>query len=150
LSRYLLDTTAIIDFSKGREPTRSRILDMIDAGDELGVCAINVAEFYSGLPAERRDVWRNFLMALPYWEIAHETAENAGVQRYSLDRAGRNVSTTDALVASVARQHNATIITENVKDFLLDGTRGISLQNPPSRPRQAPRSGDSRRRRGAP
>jgi len=103
LSRYLLDTTAIIDFSKGREPTRSRILDMIDAGDELGVCAINVAEFYSGLPAERRDVWRNFLMALPYWEIAHETAENAGVQRYSLARAGRNVSTTDALVASVAR-----------------------------------------------
>ena len=82
---------------------------MIDAGDELGVCAINVAEFYSGLPAERRDVWRNFLMALPYWEIAHETAENAGVQRYSLARAGRNVSTTDALVASVARQHNATI-----------------------------------------
>lgn len=53
MTRYLLDTTALIDFSKGREPARTRIPQMIAAGDELAVCAVNVAEFYAGVQPEQ-------------------------------------------------------------------------------------------------
>ena len=54
MTRCLLDTTALIDFSKGRQPASSRILRMFEAGDEVGVCAIVVAEFYAGLVPEQR------------------------------------------------------------------------------------------------
>ena len=47
MTRFLLDTDTLIDFSKGREPTPTRILQLLQAGDMLGVCAINTAELYS-------------------------------------------------------------------------------------------------------
>lgn len=49
MARYLLDTSVLIDFSKGREPAQSRILQLIHGGDEIGVCSIIVAEFFSGV-----------------------------------------------------------------------------------------------------
>ena len=54
VSRSLLDTTALIDFSKGREPARTRILDLIAGGDELAICAVNLAEFLGRHPSWRR------------------------------------------------------------------------------------------------
>ena len=54
MSRYLLDTNILIDFSKRREPAFSFVQRAIATGDELGVTAINVAEFYAGLaPSEQ-------------------------------------------------------------------------------------------------
>jgi len=98
LTRYLLDTTALIDFSKGREPARSRILKMIQEGDELGVCAVNIAEFYAGIPANQRAVWDEFTGSLQYWQ-------------------GKILSTTDTLMAAVALDHQAILVTNNVKDY---------------------------------
>jgi predicted nucleic acid-binding protein len=54
VTRYLLDTDAPIDFSKGSEPATSRILSWIDATDIVAVCAISVAEFFAGLPLSIR------------------------------------------------------------------------------------------------
>jgi tRNA(fMet)-specific endonuclease VapC len=117
LTRYLLDTTALIDFSKGREPARSRLLQMIEAGDELGVCAINVAEFYAGLPAERRPVWDEFTRSLQYWEITLEASRQAGHFRHDFARKGVALSTTDTLVAAVALDYQAVLVTNNIKDY---------------------------------
>lgn len=47
MTRYLLDTTTLIDDSKNLAPTRSHILNALRVGDELGVCAVIVAEFES-------------------------------------------------------------------------------------------------------
>ncbi len=53
---YLLDTTALINFSKGFEPSRSKILTMIDARHQLAICSVAVAEFFAGLaPADRQE-----------------------------------------------------------------------------------------------
>jgi predicted nucleic acid-binding protein len=127
MTRYLLDTDTLIDFSKGREPTRSRVLEMIDAGDVLGVCAVNVAEFFAGLPLEHRHVWDEFF-SLPYWDISREAASRAGADRYQLGRSGKSVTTTDALVAAVARDHGATIITSNIKDYPMEDVTVFSLR----------------------
>lgn len=77
MSRYLLDTSALIDFSKGREPACTRILEMVDAGDEVGVCPINIAEFYAGLPPEVQPVWDDFFASLTYWPISRPAAMQA-------------------------------------------------------------------------
>jgi len=47
--RFLLDTTALIDFAKGFEPAHSKILGMLDRGDQLAICCVSAAEFFTGL-----------------------------------------------------------------------------------------------------
>jgi tRNA(fMet)-specific endonuclease VapC len=121
MSRYLLDTTALIDFSKGREPARSRILQMIEAGDELGVSPVNIAEFFAGVPPARRPVWIEFVDSPQYYEISSEAARQAGFFRYDFARRGATLSTMDALIAAVAQERQATIVTNSVKDYPMAG-----------------------------
>jgi predicted nucleic acid-binding protein len=97
MSRYLLDTDVLIGFSKGREPAFSFVHQAIADGDELGVTAINVAEFYSGLPPQQRATWDALFGALEYWGISPEAAKQAGSWRYDFARRGQQLSTTDAL-----------------------------------------------------
>ena len=120
MSRYLLDTTALIDFSKRREPAFSLVRRFIEDGDEVGVSPINVAEFYSGLAPSQQDVWDEFFEPLLLWPISLAAAKQAGRFRYDFARRGISLSTTDTLVAAVAREHRATIVTSNVKDYPMD------------------------------
>lgn len=128
MTRYLLDTDTLIDFAKGWEPTRSRVLQMIAAGDVLAVCAISVAEFYAGVPEEQRGVWDDFLGSLTYWDISRDAALAAGRDRWRLARQGRVLTTADALIAATARAYEATILTNNARDFALTATPVLSLR----------------------
>jgi len=47
--KYLIDTDTVIDFMQDRGETRSRIAAMIQAGDDIALCAVTVAELYSGV-----------------------------------------------------------------------------------------------------
>lgn len=117
MAKFLLDTTAIIDFAKGREPAKSRILEMMGSEEEVGVCAINIAEFFTGLPVAKRREWVEFFDALAFWDITKEAAFQAGYFRYDFLRKGKSLTTADTLVAAVAKQEDAVIITNNVKDY---------------------------------
>ena len=129
MTRYLLDTTALIDFSKGREPARSQIPSMIDAGDDLGVCGVNIAEFYSGLSATQRALWDEFVNALHYWGISAQAAKQAGIWRYDFARRGVTLSTTDSLIAGVAFEVQAIVVTNNVKDYPMEELPVLPLTN---------------------
>jgi tRNA(fMet)-specific endonuclease VapC len=120
VSRYLLDTTVLIDFSKGREPAFSLIHRFIQNNDELGVSPVNVAEFYSGLAASQHHVWDEFFEPLLLWPISLGAAKQAGKFRYDFARERVTLSTTDTLVAAVALKHRAVIVTSNVKDYPMD------------------------------
>lgn len=128
MSRYLLDTTALIDVSKRREPARSRIRAMIAMGDEVGVCPVNVAEFFAGLSPEAHPEWEEFFDALHYWDISRAAAVRAGQYRYEYARKGRPLSTADTLVAAVAREIGAAIVTSNPKDFPLPDLELLSVR----------------------
>ena len=54
MGRYLVDTDVLIDLSKGREPASSVIPAMAAAGEQLGICAVQLAEFYAGQPRGRQ------------------------------------------------------------------------------------------------
>ncbi len=115
---YLLDTTTLIDDSKLVVPTRSRITAALRAGHELGVCAVVVAEFESGLLLAERAAWEQFLNeSLQFWPVSRTTAQRAGQERFSFARRGVHISVADALVAAVAREFGAVLVTDNVKDF---------------------------------
>lgn len=72
--KYLLDADTLIDYLKDRGNARPRITAMIDADDEVALCAITVAELYSGLNDKKRGIWESWLMAL-------STGTSALVQR---------------------------------------------------------------------
>lgn len=120
MTAFLLDTTTIVEFSKRREPTYSQIIAWTQAGETLAACAISVAEFYSGLSVDEVREWDKFVSALTYWPISADAARYAGQERYRYARLGKALSTTDALIAAVAREQHAILVTGNVKDFPMD------------------------------
>jgi predicted nucleic acid-binding protein len=128
VTRYLLDTDALVDFSKGFEPTTSQVLTWIDAGDALTACAITVGEFCSGLTPDELAEWVPFLDSLGYVDIDCESAVRAGQDRYRLSRAGKRLTIADSLIAAAARQHGAILVTGNVKDFPVEGVSLLSIR----------------------
>jgi predicted nucleic acid-binding protein len=117
MARYLLDTNVIVDFSKGRNPATTLINGFLLQGDDIGVCAVIVAEFLSGVAVADRVIWRSFFGNMNYWTIDRMTAERAGDYRYTHARQGRQLGVADTLIAAVAYVESATVVTRNVKDF---------------------------------
>jgi predicted nucleic acid-binding protein len=82
-SRYLLDTTALIDISKGLEPTSSVVRKWLAGRNEVGVCGVVVARFFASLRADERPEWVSFIDSLAFWEATRQVAIQAGIYRYS-------------------------------------------------------------------
>ena len=127
MSRYLLDTDVLINYSKGREPVTSRIQHLIDQGDELGVCAINVAEFFAGITPVNRPYWTTVFSTFTYWELSPAVAQHAGELRYDFARQGQILSTSDTLIAAVAMHQGVILITSNVKHYPMAGLQLLAL-----------------------
>ena len=117
MTRYLLDTTALIDYSKGREPAYSLVLGLGASADDVGISVVNLAEFYAGI--ERGVVARldQFLDALTLWDVTRAIALRAAVYRYQFARRGVTILLPDALIAATAAEHGAILLTGNVRDF---------------------------------
>ena len=128
MGRFLLDTTVLIDLSKGVPGVGGRLAAMADAGDELGICAVNVAEFFAGVPPDRRPFWTRRLASFAYWEITWEAAVLAGAYRQAFARRGRAIHTPDAILAGLARALGATIVTDNAKDYLMTDVKVLTLR----------------------
>jgi predicted nucleic acid-binding protein len=84
MSAYLLDTTALIHFSKRFEPAYSQLLSWIESCETLAVNPIAVAEFYAGLSQPEAEKWEEFISALTYWPISLTAPQKAGQDRYTL------------------------------------------------------------------
>jgi predicted nucleic acid-binding protein len=117
MTRYLLDTSVLIDFSKGRQPAKSRVLEIIAGGDEVGLCPVNVAEFYTGISLGQEPNLDEFITALDCWEVTFEDGLTAGEYRWQFAKEGKALSTADVLIAAVARRQRAAVVTGNAKDY---------------------------------
>lgn len=127
MTRYLLDTSFLIDAVRHREPAESRLQAMIDGGDEIGVTPVVVAEFFSGTAETRRAAADAIIGSLLYWATSREAGRQAGIWRYEFARRGRSLGTPDVLIAAVARERQATLVTLDAGDFPMDG---ITLLDP--------------------
>lgn len=126
--KYLLGTDTLIDYLKDRGNARPRITAMIEADDEVALCAITIAELYSGLSDKNRTIWESWLMALSYWHISIGAAMRAGTYRKTASEAGRTISVTDLLLAALAYENNATLLTSNIKDYPMKDVRVMTLR----------------------
>src|SRR5215213_306780 len=117
MARYLLDTTALVDYSKRFEPTTSRLRRWMADGEEVGVCPVTISKLFAGLPPTAHETWHDFVDALRFWPISRSASVQAGIWRYEFARRGMQLTTADTLVAAVAREAEAVVVTGNVRDY---------------------------------
>lgn len=127
MSVFLLDTSVIIDALNGKRNRKHQLGQLLNQGDLLACCSINIAEVYAGMRPHEAASTDSFLRSLAYYEITWEGARRAGELRYQHARLGRTLSLADTLIAAVALLRDLVLITDNVKDYPMSGLRLRSL-----------------------
>ncbi len=128
----MLDTSVLIDMSKSFGTATATIRGWIGSHDEVGVCAIQIAEFYRGLSPVERPIWEAFFAELHVWEVTTKAARHAGIVQYDFDRQGKSIGTSDSIIAAVASANGAILVTNNVRDFPMADVELLTLRPPAS------------------
>jgi len=128
LTKYLLDSNALIDWLNGREPVPEKLEELSRRGEVLAVNALSVAETYSGIAPDDMERIDSLLAAFEYWPIGWTVARLAGEYRYQYARAGRKLAVTDVILGAHALSEDATLITDNVRDFPMPGLKILRLR----------------------
>lgn len=115
--KYLLDTTVLLDFARGREDAVGLVDRLFTDGETLYTCEVVTCEALSGGDDLERRFIRGILDALEYVALAPGGARWAAEAR----RTGRSApgarSLADALIAAAAWSQSATLVTRNPRDF---------------------------------
>jgi predicted nucleic acid-binding protein len=125
---YVVDTSALIRYVRGDRAATERIQSLGESGETLGCCAVVVAEFYSGIALGQHENWDELLDGLVFWPTTRATAIRAGNYRREARRENRTLSTPDTLIAAVAFEQHATVLTANPRDFPMDDIRVESVR----------------------
>lgn len=129
MTNYLLDTTILIEYLRGKKPAVNFITALIRHGHRLCVCCVNVAELYSGLSREQGAKAKLLIDALDYCDATPDAAIQAGIYRYEFARQGISLSVTDTLVAAIAKANDAIIVTANTRHYPM---KDITAQHYPT------------------
>ena len=132
MTRYLLDTDAVIDYFKGFRPTVDLLQTLHRQGDTLCTCDVVTAEVYAGLDPAEREPAQELLDSLRFLPTSAAAARQAGVWRYHYARRGTQLPTTDCLIAAIAREGQATLITGNTADYPMPELTVVPLPRAPS------------------
>jgi predicted nucleic acid-binding protein len=121
MTRFLLDTTFIIDVLNGKRDRASIMKELIAEQHELACCAINVAEVYAGMRASEKDKTEALLRNLEYVPVSWEASRLAGYLKQDWGSKGKTLSLADLIIAAVCMTEALTLITDNRKDFAMAG-----------------------------
>ena len=114
---FLLDTSVIIDAINDRRGRRQLLNGLLDRGNTLGCCPINMAEVYAGLRSGEERSTGNFLRSLDLYPLTWPVAELAGLLKRDYGRKGKTLNIGDVIIAATAIRHSLTLLTDNVRDF---------------------------------
>jgi len=118
--RYLLDTTVFVDHVQGRPGAAAVVAQLFSEPNDLYVCDAVVAEALSLGPEDELAAINRLIDALEYVATTPDAARWAGASRHRLRRTSpRRLG--DALIAGVAWDLGATVVTRNPRDFEVQG-----------------------------
>ena len=121
MATILLDSCVIFDLLNGRRKRREYLNQVLEEGNLLACCPVNITEVYAGVREHELTVTRLFLESLEFLPVTAAIAEAAGLLRRHWSRRGRTLSFMDVTIAAVAIHHRAPLLTDNVKDFPMSG-----------------------------
>ena len=117
MATYLLDTSVIIDALNGKHNRDQLLMALLQQGNLLACCSINVTEVYAGLRSHEEIRTRHLLESLQYFPIVWPVARLAGLLKRDYARKGTTLATTDATIAATAIHHQLILITDNLKHY---------------------------------
>lgn len=123
MTRYLLDTNVLIDIARGDAQIVAQVEAWFRDGHEVGISAVQIAEFFSGVAPANRFAAARFLATFACWPLSDVAARRAGTYRYAFARRGIQLAIPDMLIAGQARALSATLVTSNVRDFPMGDIR---------------------------
>ncbi len=130
MTRHLLDADAIIDYLDGFAPTVQLIQRLNRQGDIPCACAVVTGEVYAGLRPEDEERAERFLSVLEFLPTTPQAARQAGRWKYRYQRQGTQLGIADCLIASVALEHGAMLVTRNLRDYPMPELTLVPLPQP--------------------
>ncbi|MCA9560090.1 MAG: type II toxin-antitoxin system VapC family toxin [Myxococcales bacterium] len=118
---YLLDTCTCIYLINERPPAARAHFDRHEPG-EVGVSSVTVSELWYGVAKSQRPqkngrALEKFLVALLQLDYGPEAAAAYGQLRATLERRGELIGAMDLMIAAHALSLDATLVTNNLREF---------------------------------
>lgn len=127
---YLLDTNICIYIINKRPPEVRERFRACRIG-EIGVSVVTACELAYGVQksasARNRAALEIFLAPLEVYPLDAEVLWRYAEIRTQLERCGRSIGALDTQIAAHALQLNATLVTNNLKEF--ERVPGLKLEN---------------------
>lgn len=123
--RYLIDTTLLIDHANRDVAAMTMLRGLIESGHDLYTCDVVTCEALSkGDPGDMRHL-ESLLDALEYVATTPTAARRAAASRRDRHGGGGKRSLGDALIAGIADDLDAVVVTRNGRDFARQGIRTL-------------------------
>jgi tRNA(fMet)-specific endonuclease VapC len=128
---YLLDTNVCIAYLNGRSSNVVQRLRGVSPS-EIAVCSVVKAELFFGAMRSRNAAGtlarqRAFLEQFVSFPFDDRAAEFYASIRATLVVRGTPIGPNDLLIAAIARAHNLTLVTANVREF--GRIEGLQIEN---------------------
>ena len=115
--RYLLDSPLLIDHGNGDQAAIELLYSLVEEGHDLYTCDVVTCEALSrGEPDDLRHI-SALLDALEYVSTTPAAARRAATARRERHTAGGKQALGDALIAGIAADLDAIVVTRNRRDF---------------------------------
>ena len=129
--RFLLDKTLLIDHAQGRAGAAEVLERLFSEPHDLMVCDVVVTEALSKGPDEEMLVIGSLIRAVEYVATHPEAARWAGESRRRGHASGPR-SLAGAIIAGVAHDLDATVVTRNPRDFTSQGVQVLAYGQTPA------------------
>jgi len=117
MATIFLDTSVIFDHLNGRYGRTAYLEQLVEQGNSLACCPVNITEVYAGLRSGEETKTEAFLDSLECLPVTPEIAKQAGLLRRDWQRKGHTLSYTDVTIAAVALSNEVPLLTDNRKHF---------------------------------
>ena len=115
--RYLLDSTLLIDHGNGDQAAIELLYRLVEEGHDLYTCDVVTCEALSRGEADDLRPISALLDALEYVSTTPAAARRAATARRERHTAGGKQALGDALIAGIAADLDAIVVTRNRPDF---------------------------------
>jgi len=144
LNNLLLDTSVLVDHLREYKPATEFLETAFNSGAVVAISAVTEMELYAGKsmenPAIEEDVLK-FLKLFKTLPVTSNIARQAGLMLRRYRHQG--LTPIDAIIASTAMEHNANLITRNIKHFRM--VKGIIVFGVPDETNSRPAKGEKKK-----
>jgi predicted nucleic acid-binding protein len=123
----LIDSSVLIDVLNGRKGRPELLARLIAGGNVLATSAVNVAEVYTGMRPREQGRTDALIADLAVYDTTRAIGHRAGLLRNEAARRGQTLGLADTIIAATALEYGLMVMTDNRKDFPMEGLRLFDL-----------------------